>query len=129
MALDLVGQLAPLDDVAFPNGNSYPAQRFDADGFKLWKAAQSDPTDANVLALLQFCVPDATPEDWATLDEGGVMASAIIGHCMGKLQTVLQLAKNGVAGAVAASRPRPSSPPKKRTTSSPASRVPSAPTG
>jgi hypothetical protein len=129
VALNLVGKLAPLEPVAFPNGNEYPAQRFDADGFKLWKAAQQNPTDETVLALLQFCVPQATAEDWSTLDEDGVMAQAIIGHCMGKLQTVLALAKNAGAGAAVAHRPRPSNRPKKRSTSSRASAAPSARTG
>jgi hypothetical protein len=130
MALNLLGELPPLDAVAFPNGNEYPARRLDADGFKLWQEVQRHPTDQNVLALLQFCVPDATAEDWATLDESGVMVGAIVAHCMGKLKTVMALAKNGAAGAAPeASPPRRSSRPTKRTTSSPASPTPSAPTG
>jgi hypothetical protein len=132
MTMQLGAFLAPLDDVTFPNGVTCAARRLDADGWKLLREYEAEPTNAaKGLALLRWIVPDATDAEWETLDEGGIIGTQIIAHARGRLQYVQTLLKNGVAGGaeVAASPPRPSSPTTKRITSSAASRKRSAPTG
>jgi len=132
MTINLIGRVGPLEPIAFPNGHECAVRRLDADGYRLLHAMRENVCDATVLALLQWIVPDATADDWATLDEHGVMATAILGHATGKLDTALALAKNAVAGAAQtatatpADRPRPSNPRTKSTTSSRGSRKRSA---
>ena len=110
MALLLGDALKPLEPVTFLNGVTCPARRLDADGWKLYREAEADPTSGvKALALLKWIVPDATDAEWLTLDEDGVIAGQIIAHSFGKLRTVQETLRNGAGAAKAASPPRRSS--------------------
>ena len=131
-ALDLAAFARPVPPVRFPNGNVRPLVPFSAESYALFREAkeQTDVREAGVRAmeLLRRAIPEATAEDWATLDEEGRMAAAIMGAATNRLNVALAAIEtmgNAVAAAVRAAapvRPPRSAPPTRSRSSAAASR-------
>jgi hypothetical protein len=122
--LDLVKLAAPLDAVILPNGRELSARPLDAEGWAMLKQVQETHDSDGALLLLQRCLPDATPEDLATLGIEDV--TKIVLYCARQIAVAEDVLGESSAGAVT---PSPASPP--RTTSSRSargSRARSAPT-
>ena len=65
--LDLLALATPLEPVKFPNGRVFEVRPLDAVGWEMMRTATESASDGDALALLTRCVPDATPDDMATL--------------------------------------------------------------
>lgn len=101
--LDLAPLALPVGPVRFPTGHTCAVKPMDALEFALYQKllGTTDDAERNAAAeqLLRACVPDATDEDWASLDEDGRMGYAILGRAARRTRVVLeQLERLGNAG-------------------------------
>lgn len=114
--IDLVGKRRDVV-VVFPNEQEFRVEKFRLEGQLRLKRWQENPHDAaELIALLQLAVPDATVDDLNTLsiDED---IPRILAAAMGKTLLVEAALKNGWSDVVATPAASPSVPSSPMTTS------------